>query len=145
MEPEFRLIDPDHMTAIIPLLMELDPSVPEQLLHDRIGDMLEMGYECIGIYQGEELIGICGVWMLAKYYIGKHLEPDNVYIKPAHRGKGLGARLNSWLQDLARSRGCTALELNCYINNDVGLKFWEAAGYRRIGIHFQKKLADLDA
>ena len=142
MEPEFRLIDPDRMTTIIPLLLELDPSIPEQLLNERITDMLEIGYECVGIYSADELVGICGIWTLTKYYIGKHLEPDNVYIKPAYRGAGLGGRLDSWLRNLAASRGCTALELNCYINNDAGLKFWEAKGYRRIGIHFQKKLTD---
>jgi GNAT superfamily N-acetyltransferase len=144
MEPEFRLIAPDRMTTIIPLLMELDPSIPEHLLHQRIGDMLDIGYECVGIYSDDELIGICGIWTLVKYYIGKHLEPDNVYVKPAHRDKGLGTRLDHWLQKLAQSRGCTALELNCYINNEAGLKFWEAKDYRQIGIHFQKKLAAPD-
>jgi len=145
MEPEIRLIDPDRMTTIIPLLMELDPAIPESVLRGRLGDMLELGYECAGIYKDKELIGICGLWMLAKYYIGKHLEPDNVYIKPAHRGEGLGSKLDAWLQDLARSRGCTAVELNCYLQNEAGLKFWETTGYRSIGIHFQKKLTDPDA
>jgi len=144
MSYEFRLIEPAEMTTIIPLLMELDPAIPEETLHQRLPDMLEAGYECLGIYADNELIGICGFWILAKYYVGKHLEPDNVYIRPQHRGHGLGNKLDDWLQATARARGCLALELNCYIKNEAGLKFWEHAGYHRLGIHFRKKLPVVD-
>jgi GNAT superfamily N-acetyltransferase len=138
--PEFRLLDPAEMPIIVPLLMELDPDIPEATLRSRLPEMLERGYECIGLFIEGELAGICGFWILTKYYVGRHLEPDNVFIRPAFRGGGIGRQLDLVLQNLARERGCRALELNCYTHNDAGKQFWEAIGYDRLGIHYRKRL-----
>ena len=142
MKVEFNLIDSENLSVILPLLAELDASIPFDVLESRLTQMITAGYECVGIYHNENLIGICGVWTLVKYYVGKHLEPDNVYIRPEFRSKGIGKELNSWLKSLAISRGCEAIELNCYIKNQKGQDFWLANEYQAIGIHYQKKLTD---
>jgi GNAT superfamily N-acetyltransferase len=94
MEPEFKLVKKNDIEIILPLLEELDPSIPKAVLQARLSEMVEIGYECIGIYCKGELIGICGLWTLVKYYIGKHIELDNVYIKTKYRGLGIGRKLN---------------------------------------------------
>lgn len=128
------------MHTIVPLLMELDAGIPQSTIESRLTLMLEQGYECAGIFAGDQLIGICGIWTLVKYYVGKHLEPDNVYIQPAYRGKGIGVLLQQWLEELATTRQCDAIELNCYVSNTRGCKFWESVGYHRLGVHYQKML-----
>ena len=45
-----------------------------------------------------------------------------------------------WVHNYAKSKGCVASELNCYISNESGRKFWEDEGYQAIGLHYQKKL-----
>jgi len=140
MNVEFNFIDSESMSVILPLLAELDASIPFDVLETRLSQMIAAGYECIGIYHNDDLIGICGVWTLVKYYVGKHLEPDDVYIKPEFQNKGIGTELNSWLKALAVARGCEAIELNCYIKNQKGQDFWLANEYQAIGIHYQKKL-----
>ncbi|KAF3978564.1 MAG: GNAT family N-acetyltransferase [Methylococcales symbiont of Iophon sp. n. MRB-2018] len=140
MENKFKLIDKTGIEVILPFLKKLDSSIPDIVLKTRLSEMVENGYECVGIYKGDELIGICGIWTLVKYYIGKHIEPDNVYIQPKHRNLGIGSQLNTWLKNFALSRGCEAVELNCYIKNEEGMRFWEANEYLPIGMHYQKKL-----
>lgn len=140
MKVEFNLIEREKLSVILPLLAELDASIPFEVLESRLTQMIDAGYECVGIYYNENLIGICGIWTLVKYYVGKHLEPDNVYIKPEFRNKGVGKELNIWLKSLAISRGCEAIELNCYIKNEKGRHFWLANEYQEIGIHYQKRL-----
>lgn len=139
-EVKFELIEKTDIAIIIPLLQELDPSIPANILTARLQEMVEHGYECVGLFDGSELIGICGIWILVKYYIGKHIEADNVYIKDKYRGLGLGKKLNSWLKKFALSRACEAIELNCYITNEKGNQFWEANEFIALGIHYQKKL-----
>lgn len=78
-----------------------------------------------------------GRWL--NIIIGKHIEPDNVYIKTKYRGLGIGRKLDGWLKDFALSRGCQAIELNCYIKNEKGNNYWESNEYNPIGIHYQKK------
>lgn len=140
MEIEFKLIEKDNMAIILPLFYQLDPSISKPVLNARLSKMIEKGYECVGIYHKDELVGICGLRILIKYYVGRHLEPDNVYIKPEYRKQGVGKKLDAWLKEFALSRRCMAIELNCYIKNEKGRHYWESNEYEAIGMHYQKKL-----
>ena len=143
MEPKFKLIEQNNIEVILPLLEELDPSISKDVLNARLSEMVKIGYECVGIYCKDELIGICGIWTLVKYYIGKHIEPDNVYIKTKYRGLGVGKKLDVWLKTFAVSSGCETIELNCYIKNEKGRDYWESNDYTSISIHYQKKLVKI--
>jgi GNAT superfamily N-acetyltransferase len=102
--------------------------------------MQRRDYRCVGIYHQKKLIGISGLWVLCKYYVGKHLEPDNVYLLPEYRGNGIAQQLIRWIEKYAVQRGCRAVELNCYFKNKLGQRFWKKEGYTELGIHYQKIL-----
>jgi diamine N-acetyltransferase len=102
--------------------------------------MTAQAYECAGLYLDDKLIGICGMWIMTKFYVGKHIEPDNVFILPEYRQQGLGRKLLEWVYDYGLSQGCNASELNCYISNETGDAFWEQEGFDKIGYHYQKPL-----
>ncbi|MDI1234463.1 MAG: GNAT family N-acetyltransferase [bacterium] len=137
---QFKLIKKADISTIIPLLKILAPKMEEALLNERLEEMTNNhNYECVGVYDGETLIGMSGLWLLNKYYVGKHIEPDNVVIIPAYRGKGIGQQLLNWINEYGKQNGCKASELNCYLNNSEGLKFWLNNGYKVLGVHCQKK------
>ncbi len=127
------------MYTILPLLSELDPSISRDSMTKRLDDMINNGYECVGIYSENILIGICGIWTHYKYYVGKHIEPDNVYIKAEYQNLGAGKLLVNWLVDLAKARGCEAIELNCYQGNKRGNEFWLKNNFKKIASHYQLK------
>lgn len=135
-----RLIPNDQIASIIPLLRVLNDSISEQILQERLDEMLVQGYICVGLYDGDALVGICGLWLLTKYYVGRHIEPDNVIILPKYRSQGLGQKLMAWVYEYAREQGCVASELNCYLPNERAHGFWEKEGYQKIAYHFQKPL-----
>lgn len=137
---EIKLIPKDKLASIIPLIQLLNPTAPETILKIRLEEMLDQGYQCAGLYLDKKLIGNCGMWITTKFYVGKHIEPDNVYILPEYRRLGLGKRLLEWVQEYGKSQGCIASELNCYINNETGNAFWEQEGFTKIGYHYQKLL-----
>lgn len=136
----FKLVDSTDIFSIIPLLQLLNPAREEVLLKDRLTEMVERGYECLGVYDESRLVGICGLWILMKYYVGRHIEVDNVIIHPDYQGQGIGERMMAWMFDYGRSKGCIASELNCYTSNNGGNKFWHNQGYRILGFHYQKHL-----
>ena len=136
----FRLIPREDISSIIPLLRILNDALSEELLHERLDEMVAQGYECVGAYDEGRLIGISGLWTLTKYYVGRHIEPDNVVILPEYRGKAIGEQLMEWIYAYGRSKGCIASELNCYVTNSGGQKFWANEGYKVIGFHYQKIL-----
>ncbi|MBL4867317.1 MAG: GNAT family N-acetyltransferase [Pseudomonadales bacterium] len=137
---EISLIPKKDIYSIIPLLRILNETLSEELLQTRLDEMILQGYECVGIYDRSKLIGICGLWVVTKYYVGKHIEPDNMVFLPEYRSKGLGNQLMAWIYEYGISKGCVASELNCYLPNKKGNAFWENEGYEAIGFHYQKKL-----
>lgn len=137
---EIKLIANDQIFSIIPLLQTLNPAISETVLQNRLSEMVGQGYQCAGIYSGHNLIGICGLWIMTKYYVGKHIEPDNVVILEKYRSNGIGKQLMAWVYEYARSQGCIASELNCYLTNEKGQLFWEKEGYKKIGYHYQRAI-----
>ncbi len=140
MPTEIKLIPQDNLIAIMPLIKRLNPTVPEATLTTRLDEMRSQGYQCAGLYLDDKLIGICGLWMMTKFYVGKHIEPDNVYILPEYRQQGYGKQLLAWVYAYGKSQGCIASELNCYISNEIGNTFWEQEGFAKIGYHYQKPI-----
>jgi GNAT superfamily N-acetyltransferase len=134
------LIPQEQLDTIIPLLNVLNDQISHETLKQRLSEMISQGYQCIGAYDEDKLVGICGIWIMTKYYVGKHIEPDNVLVLPEYRGTGLGKALLAWVYEYGRSQGCIASELNCYLPNTAGQQFWEAEGYTAIGYHYQKQL-----
>lgn len=142
---EIRLIPSENIKSIIPLVQLLN-GVDEIFLLQRLEVMMQNNYQCVGVYDTsaalstgkEKLIGICGLWTLTKFYIGKHLEPDNVIIIPEYRNKGVGELMMAWIDNYAKEQNCDAIELNAYIENEKGVEFWKKTGFYIRGHHFQK-------
>lgn len=136
----FKLIKKEEINSIIPLLLMLNNKIDEETLKSRLQEMIQQGYECVGAYDGDKLMGISGLWIFTRYYVGKFIEPDDVVIMPEYRDSGIGQMLVNWIYEYGKSKGCIASELNCYITNAAGQKFWMNQGYKIIGFHFQKSL-----
>ena len=134
---EIRFIPEKEIKSIIPLVKVLN-GLDESILLQRLEVMMQNNYQCIGVYDQEKLVGISGIWTLTKFYIGKHLEPDNVVILPEYRNKGIGELMMQWIDNYAKEQNCDAIELNAYIENEKGIEFWKKAGYYIRGHHFQK-------
>ncbi|WP_422861265.1 GNAT family N-acetyltransferase [Flagellimonas sp. W118] len=136
---QIKFIEEQNRSEIVPFLKKLDASIPTEVLEERLLGMFQNAYKCIGVYHGSKLIGISGLWVLTKYYIGKHIEPDNVYILSEYQGKGIGKQLMEWIFNYSKSIGCNGSELNCYTKNESGQRFWESQGYVMVGYHYQKR------
>ncbi len=137
---EIKFIPKEELDSIIPFIQMLNPNTDKEILIERLNYMKEISYHCVGVYDNGKLIGISGLWILCKFYAGKHIEPDNVIIHPDQRGKHVGEKLMDWIHNYAKEIGCVASELNCYPTNSKGIKFWMNSGYELKGFHFEKTL-----
>jgi len=140
MNYQIQLIAPKDIHSIIPLLQSVNEGLSPTIIAERLDEMMERGYECLGVYDADNLIGICGIWVLTKIYAGRHIEPDNVIVHPDYRSKGIGEMMMEWVHEYGRSKGCIASELNAYVVNKSGHKFWMNQGYSILGFHFQRPL-----
>lgn len=136
---EIRWIKKEEIQIILPLLETINEGTDQFTLESRLEEMMAAHYHCAGVFSSGQLVGICGAWVLYKHYIGKHIELDNVVILPGYRNDGIGARLIAWLERWAKTENCKGSELNCYVHNSPGIKFWLNQGYKLLGFHFQKR------
>jgi GNAT superfamily N-acetyltransferase len=135
---EIRFIPNESLHTILPLVKLLNKYADENTLQNRINEMKKTDYQCVGAYIDNQLVAICGIWTLYKHYVGKHIEADNVIVHPDFRNKQIGEKMMQWVHQFAIDQGCEASELNCYVRNSEGVKFWLNQGYKILGFHMQK-------
>ena len=129
-----------NILDIIPLLKKLNSNTPDKILKKRVLEMNEQNYECIGLYNKKELIGICGLWYTTRHYIGKTAEVDHVILENKYRNKGFGKIYFDWIFKYLREKGCEATELNTFVDNKKSHKFYYNEGYEIYGFHMLKIL-----
>jgi len=137
---EILIIPKENILSIMPLLTQLNQKTPIEILEKRVLEMNQQNYECVGMYDGEKLIGISGLWYMTRHYCGRSIEPDHVIIDDQYRNMGLGKKLFQWIYDYAKEKGCEATELNSYTRNTASHKFYYNEGYEILGFHFLKHL-----
>lgn len=137
-----KIIPKEDILTILPLLQILNTTTPLAILKERVLAMAHENYECVGMYDKHELIGICGLWYMTRHYVGKSVEPDHVVIDEKYRNVGLGKQLFEWIYTYAKTKGFEASELNTYTQNRKSHKFYYNEGYEIYGFHFVKILRD---
>ena len=141
MKIDFHIVSSDAILIILPLLRKLgSENVSDALLRERVLEMAQQNYECIGIYHEKKLIGICGMWFQTRHYAGKSMEIDHVIIDDAHRNNGIGSLLMEFVYAYAKKKSCNWVELNTYVHNFPSHKFYNNQGFVAKGYHFVKEL-----
>lgn len=136
-----KIIPSSDILSILPLMQKLeDYSIPEEVAKERIQEMTTQNYECLGVYDSETLIGICGLWFQTRHYAGRSIEVDHVIIEDSYRNLGVGKVLMEFVYDYARKRSCNWVELNSYVHNFPSHKFYYNQGFVAKGYHFVKEL-----
>jgi len=137
----FKILPASEILIILPLLKELGSAdVSEEIIQERLLEMAEQHYECIGIYDESTLVGACGMWFQTRHYAGKSVEVDHVIITATHRSKGIGKLLMEFVYAYARSKSCNWVELNTFVDNFPSHKFYYNEGFVGKGYHFVKPL-----
>lgn len=57
---------------------------------------------------------------------------EDLFVRPAFRGKGLGTLLVSSLMDIAKHRGCGRFEWNCFEKNKIAIEFYKTINAKPI-------------
>ena len=95
---QFKLIAKQDINCIIPLMQKLTNNAnSDAVLKERFAEMVTQNYECAGVYEGDTLIGMSGMWFQTRHYVGRSMEVDHVFIEEKYRGSGLGKLFFIWL------------------------------------------------
>lgn len=138
-----RIIPKLEILSILPLLQKLGNfKVSEEILKQRVLEMVQQNYECIGIFEKDHLIGICGLWFQTRHYAGKSVEMDHFIVDETNRNHGIGRQLLAFVSEYARQKSCKWIELNTYVDNFPSHKFYYNQGFVAKGYHFVKEIGE---
>ncbi len=141
MQISFLFLEGEKIYDILPMLQEMgEHKISDEVLKQRLHEMANQNYSCVGIFSEHQLIGMCGLWFQTRHYSGRSVELDHVYIKESYRSKGIGKKLADFVQEYAEKNGCEAIELNTYVENFPSHKFYYNLGFIARGYHFIKKV-----
>lgn len=130
----------EEMLQYLSVLNELYPSLTAVAYETELTDMLKHNYGQVGVFDGEECIGISGFWLGNKLWCGKYLELDNIVVSNKHRSRGVGKLLFDFLNQKAIEENCTMLSLDSYTTNYKAHKMFYNEGFAPRGFHFIKIL-----
>jgi len=71
---------------------------------------------------------------------GKALYVDDLICLESHRGKGFAEALMRWMENLARTEGCTEFHLDSGTHRLAAHRFYHRLKLGIASFHFQKKL-----
>jgi len=137
----FQIIENSKIHDIIPLIQQLtNHKLSVETLKERFTEMVSQNYECAVVYKDDHLIGVSGLWFSTRHYAGKTVEIDHVFVQEDFRNKGLGKQFLNWIYAYVKTKGCTTVELNTYVQNYPSHKFYYNEGFEILGYHFLKRL-----
>ena len=132
-----KLIPLDEIASVLPIFINFHPAYSGEQLLRLLTEMMEQGYQCAVAFDNDRPVGVIGLWIQTKFYIGKHIEYDNFYVLPSYRGRGVGKSLLKYVNCYAREQGCIAAELTCDIEENASQAFWKRMNFTTIGQRYQ--------
>ena len=72
------------------------------------------------------------------FYQGKTMIIEDIVVDKSLRRRGIGAELIRYAEELARKRGCRAIELSSDLYRKETHKFWKNLGYECKAYQFRK-------
>ena len=122
------------------LVKQTNPTLTKSEYNARLKKMLKQGYRCIAMVRDRKYLGICGFWWGTKLWCGDYIDLDNLVVDEKHRNKNIGKELVAWVENLAKTLGCTQTSLDCYVTFYDTHRFYFREGYIIKGYHFIKPL-----
>ncbi len=96
--------------------------------------------------EGETIVGLADITLRDTiFHGGRTLIIEDIVVDEVHRGKGDGAKMVRFIEDMARRKGCRGIELSSDLHRHDTHRFWEAMGYECLAYQFRKVLVSADA
>ena len=133
MDINIRKATENDFPAIFGLITEL-AEYEESL--DKVSNSLELMYEqkdyfnCyVAETEEKEIIGMALYYFSYYTWVGKTLYLDDLYVKEAWRGNGLGTRLMDKMFEVAKAQKCNRFRLQVLNWNESAIKLYEKSGF----------------
>lgn len=126
---DIRLLDASEWTLAFPIMVQLrDKHVLDTFIESVTEQSTRLGYQIYGAFSEGKLIGVAGVRPVRTLARGHFLHVDDLVIDQNLRVGGAGRKLLTYIHNLAKSQGMTAIFLDSRPDAEG---FYDKMGYVR--------------
>ncbi|UCF34371.1 MAG: GNAT family N-acetyltransferase [Phycisphaerales bacterium] len=143
----------EDFPACLPLFWQLWPALKPRGDQDRtivdgmrtvFCDLLEDSNARILLAEEDGAVGVVGLLDLTfrrtLFHRGWAMIIEDLIVNETHRREGIARQLVEYAEQVARERGCRAIELSSDLHRQGTHQFWEALGYDPCAYQFRKEL-----
>ena len=130
----------DRLEAVYPVMRELRTELSEEQFHERYEAGHPLGYRLAAVFDEGECRAAAGYRLFTNFVSGKHIYVDDLVTAEQWRSHGYGRRLNDHLVELARSEGCTTVQLDSSTWRTKAHRFYFRERYSIVSFHFARLL-----
>ena len=123
---QVRRLEPREWAGIFPIIVQLRPHLDEQKFLRQVRRQTHSGYELIGAFRADRLVGILGMRLVHTLARGPHLHVDDIIVLEEARKSGCGRALMRYAEADARARGMAAVFLDA---RPDAIGFYKTNGY----------------
>jgi GNAT superfamily N-acetyltransferase len=102
--------------------------------------MEPQGYRLAYLTADDAVQAVAGYRIIDMLRTGRMLEVDDLVTADSARSKGYGKQLLNWCYDLARSRGCSVVELDSAVHRADAHRFYFRERMYVLGFHFSHSI-----
>jgi len=130
-----------EIVACYPVMRELRPHIAEGQFLSRVRRQENAGYRLAFVQEPDSVVAVAGFRVGENLAWGRFLYVDDLVTHPAHRSKGHGAKLLSWLREYAAKEGCLQMHLDSGLQRKEAHRFYEREGMTMASFHFVENVA----
>ncbi len=125
-ELRIERLTPAQEAEAFEVVVELRTHLDFEEYARRLAIQKAAGYELVGAFEGDRMLGVLGMRRVDSLARGPHLHVDDLVVRSTHRGQGIGQRLLAFAEQDGRARGLVALFLD---SRTEVITFYEHFGY----------------
>lgn len=130
-----------QLHEVLPVLQQLRTALSKEEVSSLFQQMKEENYKLFSLCNNEdEVVSLAGVAVCTNFYNKKHVFVYDLVTAEAHRSKGYGKVLLSYIEKWGREKGCSSIVLTSAFSRVDAHRFYEREGYDKVSYSFHKEL-----
>ncbi|KFN01284.1 GNAT family N-acetyltransferase [Bacillus clarus] len=136
-----EIITEEQLYEVLPVLQQLRTALSKEKASSLFRKMKEENYKLFSLYDEEdEVVSLAGVAVCTNFYNEKHVFVYDLVTAEAHRSKGYGKVLLSYIEKWGIEKGCESIVLTSAFPRVNAHRFYEREGYDKVSYSFCKEL-----
>ena len=127
--------------GVLPVLQQLRTKLSREEALSLLGKMKKENYRLFALYNNEgEVVSLAGTAICTNFYNKKHVFIYDLVTAEAHRSKGYGEKLLSYIEEWGKENDCSCVVLTSAFPRVDAHRFYEREGYGKVSYSFWKEM-----